>query len=118
MELTGKDVPKLRDKYFDEAFNSVFSRKFLKCGKEACFRKIRRYFVKDYIKSQKHPQPEWFRILNTIRRSIFENVDQAAHIIFLNQIYKSGIKEENSEIASYKVVFAIISISFFSTYLI
>lgn len=111
-------MPKIRDKFFEEAFDSYFSKKFLKCGKDACFKKIRRYFVKAYIKSINQPQPEWFRILNTIRRSIFENVDQAAHLLFLHKIYYLGIREENASMASYKIVFAVISISFFSTYLI
>ena len=53
MKLSGQNVPKLRDEFFDHAFQNSFSRTFLMCGKDKCFKKIRRYFVKDYILSMK-----------------------------------------------------------------
>lgn len=74
--------------------------------------------VRNYIKQLRNPETQVIRILNIIRKSIFENLDQIAHLTLLEKVYNAGVDPKNYDQNGYKVAFSVIFIAFFSTYLI
>ena len=119
MDLANVDVPDVGDKLFEKQFDEKLDKNCCTRCYKPFFRRIRKKMVASYIEQLKNQDDaKVIMILNTMRKSIFENLDQIAHLTLLEKVYYAGVDPKNYDQNSYKVAFPVISVAFFSTYLI
>lgn len=118
------DLDKVRDGLYDYEYHGFFNRIFCQCFK-CCCKRIRRKMVQGKLKEldqdqkiKKKKYTDMFTITKQIQASVVEGLDLFTDVVLLNQIYWEGMKPENADKDSYKIVALIMFISICSCFLI